>query len=104
MGQVKTLRPPPTIGGVSIDEVFDRHHADVYRYLARRVPADVAEDLASETFVRALEHGDRFDPTKGGHRAWLFGIATNLLAKHRRSEVRGYRAHARLGADPLVEG
>ncbi len=89
---------------VTLLDVFDQRYRDVHGYLARRVDAHTAEDLASETFVRALEHSDRFDPTKGGHRAWLFGIATNLLAKHRRSEVRGYRAHARLGADPLVEG
>ena len=55
MGQVTTLRQPPNIVGVPAAEVFDRHHADVYRYLARRVPADIADDLASETFVRALE-------------------------------------------------
>ena len=54
MGLVRALRRPPAIGGLPIDEVFDRHHADVYRYLARRVPADVAEDLASETFVQAV--------------------------------------------------
>lgn len=85
-------------------DAFDQYYRDVHGYLARRVDAHTAEDLASETFARALEHRARFDPAKGGERAWLFGIATNLLAKHRRSEVRGYRAHARLGADPLVEG
>lgn len=85
-------------------DAFDQYYRDVHGYLARRVDAHTAEDLASETFARALEHRARFDPAKGGERAWLFGIATNLLAKHRRSEVRGYRAHARLGADPLTRG
>lgn len=85
-------------------DAFDRHYRDIYGYLARRIDMHTAEDLASETFARALESRSRFDPTKGGERAWLFGIATNLLSKHRRSEVRGYRACARLGADPLRQG
>lgn len=54
---------------VTLLDVFDQHYRDVHGYLARRVDAHTAEDLASETFVRALEHSDRFDPTKGGHRA-----------------------------------
>ena len=102
MGQVKALRRSPSIGGVPIDEVFDRHHADVYRYLARRVPADVAEDLASETFVQAVTRGHTFDPERGALREWIFGIASNLLSRHHREEVRAYRAWARTGVDPLV--
>lgn len=102
MGQVKPLRRPPTIGGVPVAEVFDRHHADVYRYLARRVPADVAEDLASETFVQAVARGETFDPERGVLRGWIFGIASNLLSRHHREEVRAYRAWARTGVDPLV--
>ena len=102
MGQVRALRRPPSIGGVPIDEVFDRHHADVYRYLARRVPVDVAEDLASETFVQAVARGHTFDPERGVLRGWIFGIASNLLSRHHREEVRAYRAGARTGVDPLA--
>ena len=35
-------------------------------------------------------------------RAWLYGIATNLLRRHRRTEVRGLRALARTGHDPYT--
>lgn len=99
-GATQWVAPRP---GTLVD-AFDRHYRDIFGYLAKRIDRHTAEDLASETFVRALEHRSRFDPTKGGERAWLFGIATNLLSKHWRSEVRGYRACERLGADPLRQG
>lgn len=36
-------------------------------------------------------------------RAWLYGICTNLIGRHRRAEIRQYRAFARTGADPVTE-
>lgn len=87
-----------------IVELFDSSYRDIYGYLARRVPTEIAEELASETFTRALESRNRFDPARGSSRGWLFGIATNLLARHRRDEVRAYQAYARAGVDPLRDG
>jgi RNA polymerase sigma-70 factor (ECF subfamily) len=62
----------------------------------------VAEDIAAETFCLAFGQRDRFDPQRGSLRGWLFGIATNLVAQHRRKEARRYKALARSGADPAV--
>lgn len=103
MGQVQALRRQPNFAGVSLEEVFNRHYADVYRYLARRVPASVAEDLASETFVQAATRAHTFDPARGVLRGWIFGIASNLLSRHYRDEERAYRAFARTGVDPLTD-
>jgi RNA polymerase sigma-70 factor (ECF subfamily) len=75
-------------------ELFDRHFDAVYSYLRRRA-GDVAEDLAAETFARALATRERYDAGRGEPRAWLFGIATNVLHGHRRSEARRLRAHSR---------
>ena len=36
-----------------------------------------AEELVSETLVRAWRHYDQFDPERGSERAWIFGIARN---------------------------
>lgn len=64
--------------------VFDRHFASVYRYLARRARRDVAEDLASQTFMLAFAHRGQYRDDLRTARPWLFGIATNLLrAEHR---------------------
>jgi RNA polymerase sigma factor (sigma-70 family) len=82
--------------------VHDRYFRDIYRYVAGRLDPDVAEDIAAETFCQAFRHRDRFDAGRGGLRAWLFGIATNLIAHHRRSEARRYRALARLPAEHAV--
>jgi RNA polymerase sigma-70 factor (ECF subfamily) len=75
--------------------IFERNYAPVHRYLRRRLGADDADELASETFARAFRSRGRYDATSGEPRAWLFGIATNLLRQHWRRETREFRAYAR---------
>jgi RNA polymerase sigma-70 factor (ECF subfamily) len=84
--------------------IFDRHYRRVYAYLARRVGRTVADDLAAETFVRAFERRSSYDTSVEHALPWLFGIAVNLLAHHRRSEARELRALASLaGAAPTAD-
>jgi RNA polymerase sigma factor (sigma-70 family) len=78
------------------EDVFEHHFDAVYGYLARRVGADLARDLASETFTRAFAARRRFDAQRGDVRGWLFGIAHNLLRHHYRNEERRLQALARL--------
>lgn len=80
-------------------DVHDRYFRPVYLYVAGRLDAQTAEDIAAETFLTAFDHRERFDPGRGGLRPWLFGIATNLVARHRRRETRHYRALARVGIE-----
>jgi RNA polymerase sigma factor (sigma-70 family) len=82
--------------------LFDRHAAEIHRYLARRVGHDSADDLVAETFLIAFRQRDRYDESRLTARPWLYGIATNLLGRHRRQEIRFFRAFARIGADPAV--
>jgi RNA polymerase sigma-70 factor (ECF subfamily) len=77
--------------------VYDRYFRDIYRYVAGRLDVQAADDVAAETFLVAFGQRHRFDPVRGGLRPWLFGIATNLVARHRRAEARHYRALARAG-------
>lgn len=86
-----------------------RDHVDaVHAYLDRRLGSQHAADLTAETFRIAFEQGDRFDAGRGSERAWLYGIATNLLRRHWRTESRRLRALAREAAgvdtsiDPLL--
>ena len=67
-------------------------------YFARRCrePQTVA-DLTSETFVRAVDGFARFDPRRGSDRAWLFGIAARVFARHCEQSAGGRDAVARLG-------
>lgn len=76
-------------------ELFGTHAAGLRRYLARRV-GGACEDLVAETFLVALRERGAYDPARAGVRAWLYGIATNLLRHHVRAEVRALHATARL--------
>ncbi|GAA0553522.1 RNA polymerase sigma factor [Actinomadura livida] len=84
--------------------VYDRYFPDVYRYAVGRLDVQTGEDIAAETFCVAFAQRDRFDPERGGLRPWLFGIATKLMARHRRKEARHYKALIRTGATASVEG
>jgi RNA polymerase sigma factor (sigma-70 family) len=81
--------------------LYDRHARCIFQYCARRVGQDAAEDIVGSTFLIAYEHRSRFDAARSGELAWLYGIATNLLRRYRRDEVRAYRALVRTGVDPL---
>jgi RNA polymerase sigma-70 factor (ECF subfamily) len=77
-------------------EVFDRHAADLLRYLTRRIGANDAEDVLGDTFTVAFERRESFDPAAPSARPWLYGIASNLIHRRRRDEVRFLRALARV--------
>jgi RNA polymerase sigma-70 factor (ECF subfamily) len=81
-------------------ELFDRYFAALHGYAARRLGGAGGDDVAAETFLVAFRQRAHFDPRRGTVRAWLYGIATNLIREHRRAEERGYRAHARAAAEP----
>ncbi|PRX43007.1 RNA polymerase sigma-70 factor (ECF subfamily) [Nonomuraea fuscirosea] len=56
----------------------------------------------AETFTRAFEKRHRYNFDRREALPWLYGIATNVIGSHRRAEVRGYRALARTGEDPVA--
>ncbi|GAA1539618.1 sigma-70 family RNA polymerase sigma factor [Actinomadura kijaniata] len=63
-------------------EVFYRRHvADVTRFVARRV-ADphTVDDLTTEVFLAAIDAAERYRTGRGSPRAWLLGIARNVVA------------------------
>ncbi len=86
------------------EAVFDRHYRDIYAYAARRLGGSLAEDVAAETFLIAFDRRERYDVWRHDARPWLYGIASNLIARHGRAEVRQYRALARSRPDALVDG
>ena len=84
-------------------ELFRRHAPYIQRYVARRLGPDPAEDIVAETFLFAFRQRDRYDHEHANALPWLYGIATNLIGRHRRAEIRQYRAFARTGTDPVTE-
>ncbi|GAA2431743.1 RNA polymerase sigma factor [Actinomadura vinacea] len=99
----------PGIVAVSLDapeafgELFRRHSPRLHAYIKRRLGPALADDLVSETFTIAFRKRERFDG-RAEFSAWLWGIASNLIAKHHRQETRMYRAFARTGVDPAEDG
>jgi RNA polymerase sigma-70 factor (ECF subfamily) len=95
-----SLEEPATFG-----VLFDRHATVLYRYLVRRLGPDEAEAMVGEIFRIAFERRHTYDLSRPTARPWLYGIATNLVAKHRRGEARRLRAVARLAAQrlPMVD-
>ena len=67
----------------------------VLGYLMRRLgDAELAADLAAETFAAALVGVRRFDPARGPASAWILGVARNKLRRaleKRRVEDRARR-------------
>lgn len=59
--------------------------------------------MVGDTFLAAFRQRTRYDLTRIDARPWLYGIASNLIGRHRRDEVRAYRALARSGRDPVTD-
>lgn len=67
-------------------ELYDRYVDLVYRYVYYRVgSAQLAEDLTSETFLRALRRIGSFTWQGRDVGAWFVTIARNLIADHYKS-------------------
>lgn len=94
----RSLRSPECFG-----TIFDRHAPAIYRYIARRLGSDSADDLVAETFLVAFRRRGRYDGAQPDARPWLYGIATRLISRHRRDETRFLRAIARTGTGPASE-
>lgn len=75
--------------------LFDRYAARLHWYIARRLGTSEADDLVGQTFLIAFERRQQFAGSADGALPWLYGIATNLIHRRRRDEVRQYRAYAR---------
>jgi len=81
--------------------IFDRHFGAVHRYLHRRAGRDLADELTAETFALAFSRRGSCRAS-GSVLPWLYGIATHLLHRHRRSERRQLHAYSRSGVDRWV--
>src|ERR1700722_1808023 len=70
-----------------VERLFQAYHAPLVRYLTRRLgDRDWAEEVAQETFLRALRQ-----ETIVNERAWLFAVATNLVRDEARKDARRRR-------------
>jgi RNA polymerase sigma-70 factor (ECF subfamily) len=82
-----------------VERLFRTYNVPLVRYLTRRLgDRDWAEEVAQETFLRALRQ-DRID----NERAWLFAVATNLVRDEARKDARRRRHLALLAEQGRAE-
>lgn len=79
-------RDPAFARSAVVLELYERCHARVSHFLRRSVPADVADDLAQETFLKLLTHKNL--EMKSISISYLFRIAQNLVRRRHRDQVR----------------
>jgi RNA polymerase sigma-70 factor, ECF subfamily len=82
-----------------VERLFRTYNVPLVRYLTRRLgDRDWAEEVAQETFLRALRQ-ERID----NERAWLFAVATNLVRDEARKDARRRRHLALLAEQERAE-
>ena len=87
---VAPLSEAPADVDAEFEALYRSSRDDVYAYAAGFLrDRGAAEDVAALAFERANRKRGRFNPKRGSHRAWLFGIARNAaldeLRRRRRS-------------------
>ena len=78
------------------EELFRSHYRNVFAYAARRVGADAAHDVASETFLVVWRRLDAVPADDA--LPWLLAVARKTLGNHERSARRRASLLLRLGA------
>jgi len=86
----------------SIGAVYDQYFPEVYRYVRYRVGDDtIAEDIASDVFVRLLEAVQKKQGPQTNLRGWLIATASNAVNDHLR---RQYRRPVETLSDSMPDG
>ena len=69
------------------DHLYTRHLKGIFSFIFyRTMDRMTAEDLTSQTFLRALEHIGSYNPNKGAFSTWLYRIARNAVTDHYRTK------------------
>ncbi len=83
--------------------LYDRHAEEIHRYIAGRLGREPAGDLTADVFLVAFRKRASFDPERGEIKPWLYGIATKVVSRHRRTEARRLRALSRVSAEHTTD-
>ena len=80
---------------------FQEYRGPVFRYVRFRVATrEVAEDVTSEVFMKALRSIHRYDPQIASPKTWLLRIARNAVTDHLRALRRRGSLHVSLDRVP----
>ncbi|NJC23265.1 RNA polymerase sigma-70 factor (ECF subfamily) [Arthrobacter pigmenti] len=82
--------------------LYDAVYPGLLKFVQRRSHADHAEDVVADTFLVVWRRLKEVPATDDDARAWIYGIARNILLNTRRGEQRRHALEVRL-ADPAVQ-
>ena len=86
----------------AIGEIYDQFFSEIFRYVRYRInDASIAEDIASEVFVRLLEASQKKQGPQTNLKGWLLSTASNLVIDHLR---RTYRRPTETLSDSMPDG
>ena len=73
----------------SIGAIYDQYFSEIYRFIRYRIADDgIAEDLASDVFVRLLEAAQRNQGPRTSLKGWLIATASNSVNDYLRKKYR----------------
>ena len=73
----------------SVGAIYDRYFPEIYRYVRYRISDDtIAEDIASDVFVRLMEASQKKKGPQTNLRGWLIATASNAVNDHHRRHYR----------------
>ncbi|HJL06398.1 MAG TPA: sigma-70 family RNA polymerase sigma factor [Polyangiaceae bacterium LLY-WYZ-15_(1-7)] len=87
--------------GAAGEALIHAHYGAVLRFFRSKACED-ADDLVQQTFLRTLEHADRFRGD-ASFRSFLFGVARNVLFEHYRAKVRSGRPPPDFGVSSILD-
>ncbi|HZJ16573.1 MAG TPA: sigma-70 family RNA polymerase sigma factor [Chthoniobacteraceae bacterium] len=64
----------------SIEQLYEKHAGELLGYLSKRCSVEAAQDLLQEIFLHVLRRDSLNEVSRP--RAWLFGIARHMVARH----------------------
>ena len=97
---VAPAREAPAATDLAFEQLYRSSRDDLFAYVSGLLrDRSAAEDVIAQAFERAYRRRSTFNPKRGTHRAWLFGIARNAAL----DELRRRSRHAELAVDPEDE-
>jgi RNA polymerase sigma-70 factor (ECF subfamily) len=73
----------------SVGAIYDQYFSEIYRYIRYRIDNDaIAEDIASDVFVRLLEAAQKNQGPQSSLKGWLIATASNAVNDHWRRQYR----------------
>ena len=73
----------------AVGAIYDKYFSEIYRYVLYRIgDTTLAEDIASDVFVRLLESVQSSRPPQTNLKGWLIGTASHIVTDHLRKKYR----------------